>query len=264
MKLYVIVCFLVFFCASREACAQELSEMVRFEERVYDFGAISEEKGKVSHEFVFYNQGSVPVVIDDVYSGCGCVGKNLSKDPVKPGNRGKLTITFNPDYKSGFFSKEIVVYSQGRRYYNRIWVQGTVKPRVHPVEDEYPYNFGNGLHLRLKVMAFGYMKPGETRRMELHYANDTDKPLSLYFLNRDKGTGLEFANPGILKAGERGVLHISFKMPYVTGNEVLYTLIPVVNNQQLHELLHVKALKDNVSRLTSPLKSGVWGPFTPW
>ena len=86
---------------------------------------------------------------NDVHSACGCIGKVVNNGTVKPGEKGKVVITFDPSYKSGFFSKEIVVLSNNGQSYNRIWVEGKIEPAEHPVEDDYPYNFGDGLFLRL-------------------------------------------------------------------------------------------------------------------
>src|SRR5690606_40489410 len=159
--------------------AQSLSKSLVFDERVHNFGAILEEKGKVSHTFTFTNTGSTSIDVNDVNSACGCIGKVVTKGPVKPGGKGSIKITFDPAYKSGFFSKEIVVLSNNSTEYSRIWVEGTITPAQHPISDHFPYDFGSGLHLRLKVLAYGYMKPGETRELELHYANDTDKEMDL-------------------------------------------------------------------------------------
>src|SRR5882724_3517864 len=177
-----IVVLLAIVVFSGPVHSQTPSTTITFEERVHDFGTILEKNGKATHTFIFHNNGKTPVVINDIFSGCGCIGRTLSKDPVKPGGRGKVTITFDPGYKSGFFSKEIVVFSNDGQNYNRIWVQGTITPYEHPVQEDYPYSFGEGLYLRLKVMAFGYMKPGETQQVELHYANATNKEMILNFV----------------------------------------------------------------------------------
>jgi hypothetical protein len=224
--------------------AQTPSETILFEERVHNFGTIEEKNGKVTHTFVFQNNDTSPIVIDDVHSSCGCIANVLSKDPVKPGGKGKVMITFNPEYKSGFFSKEILVYSNDRRNYNRIWVEGKVKPASHPVEEDYPYSFGNGLYLRLKVMAFGYLKPGETRQMQLHYANATDKAMTLNFMVEENKAGLKFTNPGTIGPGEKGVMNVSYTMPSSTGDNVLFRLFPYVNNKKLTETLEVKILSE--------------------
>ena len=225
--------------------AQSLTAAIAFDERVYDFGTVSEKSGKVSHTFLFRNTGKTPVVIDDIYSGCGCIGRVLSKDPVPPGGKGKLTIIFNPDYKAGFFSREILVYIDKGKQYSHIWVQGTVAPAEHPIEDDYPYAFGKGLYLRLKVMAFGYLKPGETRTMELHYANNTAKEMDLRFAPDGVAAGLRFTNPGRLKAKARGVITFSCTMPLQRHGDALFTLHPYVNRQKLAETLQVKILDES-------------------
>src|SRR5262245_26472436 len=133
MKRYFIL-FLVMMGVSEVLLAQTPSEVIQFEERVHNFGTIQEKNGKVSHTFIFQNKGKSPVTIDDIHSSCGCIGKMVSPGAIKPGGKGKVTITFDPGYKSGFFSKEIVVLSNDRQRFNRIWVEGTIQPMEHAVE----------------------------------------------------------------------------------------------------------------------------------
>ncbi len=244
MKKRVFAFAAVFFFVNAVQ-SQTISETVQFEERVHDFGTILEKNGKVSHSFVFKNNGTTPVVIDDIFSGCGCIGKVITKTPVKPGGKGKVTIIFNPDYKSGFFSKEVVVYSNGRKNYNRVWVQGNIVAAEHPIEDAYPYNYGSGLYMRLKVMAFGYLKPGETGQMELHYANNTNKPMTLGFMVKDNKQGLKFTNPGIIAAKGKGVVNFSFTMPNAATDDAVFIIYPYVNNKKLTETLEAKILNKN-------------------
>jgi hypothetical protein len=240
-----IIAIIAMFVFAGPLWSQTLSSTILFEERVHNFGAIQEKKGKVSHTFVFHNKGTTPITINDIYSGCGCIGQVVSKDPVKPGGKGKVTITFNPEYKSGFFSKEILVYSNNGKNFNRIWVEGNVKAAEHPVEDDYPYAFGNGLHLRLKVMAFGYLKPGETKQMQLHYANTTNKEMALDFMVEGNKSGLKFTNPGKVGPKERGVINFSYTMPQSVSNDVLFRVLPIVNNKKLSETLEVKILNES-------------------
>jgi hypothetical protein len=235
---------MVTFIFSDFLWSQTPSSAISFEERVYDFGNIVEKNGKVSHTFVFHNNGKEPVVISNIYSGCGCIGQVVSKDPVKPGGKGTVAISFSPEYKSGFFSKEVIVYSNKDQNYNRIWVQGTITPSEHPIEDDYPYNFGNGLYLRLKVMAFGYLKPGETKQMNLHYANDSDKPILLNFVIAGNAKGLKFANPGKIPPKGKGLVAFAFTMPASVRNDAVFTVYPYVNNKKLVDTIDVKILNE--------------------
>ncbi len=220
------IAFVILFIFIGSVHAQNPSATITFEERVHSFGNILEKNGKVSHDFFFHNTGKTPVVINDIFSGCGCIGKILSKAPVKPGGKGKVTITFNPEYKSGFFSKEVVVLSNNSTEYNRVWVEGTITPFEHPVAEDYPYNFGNGLHLRLKVMAFGYLKPGETKEVELNYANDTNKEMVVDF--KANKTGLKFTSPIKIPAKGKGVINFSYTMPASGKGDAIFTLYPYV------------------------------------
>ena len=242
-----VIFFLVVMTFGSSLIAQTLSTDIAFEERVYNFGTINEAKGKVSHTFVFQNKGKSAVTISDVQSGCGCIGKVVTNATVKPGDKGKVTISFDPAYKSGFFSKEVVVLSNNGQNYNRIWVEGTINPAEHPITDDYPYHFGDGLYLRLKVMAFGYLKPGETKEMELHYANNTNKELTLSFMVKDNKQGLKFTNPGKIAAKAKGVIKFSYTMPSSAVNDVSFTVYPHVNKKKLKETLEVKIL--NYSKL---------------
>lgn len=239
MKRYLTFLLLVI---GANVVSQTPSEVIQFEERVYNFGAIQEKNGKVSHTFVFRNKGNTSVTIDDIHSACGCIGKVVAPGPIKPGAKGKVTITFDPGYKSGFFSKEIVVLSNNRQSFNRIWVEGTIQPMEHPVEEDYPYYFGNGLYLRLKVMAFGYLKPGETKTMELHYANSTDKEMMVQFAPAGNKEGISFVNPGKIKAKEKGIVRVSYTMPAIKSSEILLRLNAFVNGVKLNETLDIRVL----------------------
>lgn len=232
------------FFAAMIVNAQTLSETIVFEQRVHSFGTIKEANGKVSYTFVFKNNGTTPVSISSVNSGCGCIGNVVSKKPVAAGGKGQVTVTFNPEYKSGFFSKEIVVMSNNDQQFNRVWVEGTIIPSEKPIEDDYPYNFGSGLYLRLEVMAFGYVKAGATKKMDLHYANATDKEMTLGFVVADNKGNLVYKDPGTVVAKGKGSTSFSFTMPYIGNNDVTYKVYPYVNHKKLAKPVNVKILNE--------------------
>lgn len=240
----LIVTGLILVAFGNSLKAQDLSTSLVFEERVFKFDTIEEKKGKVTHIFSFQNKGKNPVTISNVHSACGCIGNVVTKGAISPGATGKITITFDPAYKSGFFSKEIVVLSNEGKEYNRIWVEGVVKPSEHPITEDYPYSFGSGLYLRLKVMAFGYMKPGESRKMELHYANNTSKEMNLGFILPGSEKNLQFTNPGKIAAKAKGVISFSYTMPQSSSDEIIIKVYPTINNKKLTEPLLIKILKE--------------------
>lgn len=225
--------------------AQELSQSLVAEERVFKFGTIREQDGKVSHTFYFRNTGKKPVTIDNVNTGCGCIGNVKRQAPVKPGERTSLTITFDPSYKSGFFSKEIFIFSENGKQYNHVWVEGIIIAGEHPVADAYPYHFGNDLYLRFKVLALGDLQPGQSKKIELPFANAGNKAMRLKFIPRNNNEGLFFTNPGRIAPKGKGAVSFNYVMPLLKQDDVIIYLDVYVNDKKLPEPLQLKVLNGN-------------------
>lgn len=99
---------------------------------LYDFGDIKEGEQKV-HTFVFTNSGNKPLVITDAMASCGCTTPVWSKEPVLPGEAGKITVTYNSAGHAGAFIKNIFISSNavtpGANSYV-LHIKGNVVPRV--------------------------------------------------------------------------------------------------------------------------------------
>lgn len=74
----------------------------------HDFGKITEGE-KVSHVYKLKNTGDNPLVINDVKPSCGCTSPNWTKDPIPPGQEGKIEVQFDSQGKSGNQSKTVTV-----------------------------------------------------------------------------------------------------------------------------------------------------------
>src|SRR5574344_2183353 len=135
MKRFIFLLTILFVAVS--IGAQNPSKTLIPVERVHNFGKIYEKNGKVSHCFYFKNIGKKPVVIEHVSAWCGCTTYSFTKTPIRPGQKGMVTVSYNPNYRKGFFSKEVVIITDKGQSYTRIWVKGNVIPCLHPVTDDY-------------------------------------------------------------------------------------------------------------------------------
>ncbi|MBB4038295.1 hypothetical protein GGR21_004227 [Dysgonomonas hofstadii] len=239
MKKYYFL-FLVLGFISINLYSQTASSTLSFEERTHDFGKIEEKDGRVSHTFNFKNTGSQPVVINNIVTGCGCVSNEYSKEPIQPGATGKIVISYNPAYRPGNFSREITIFSNNGDYVNWVTIKGEVIPFEHPVEEDYPYAFGDGLYLSLKTLAFGRIPVGATNEIELRYANDTNKPMTLKFVIDGNYPNISFINPALLKSKERGKVIVRYTMPESNNKEISVNIYPVVNGKKLQQPLTLK------------------------
>ncbi len=84
---------------------------ITFEKEEYDFGTIAIGE-KVIYAYNFKNTGDAPLLIADVKPSCGCTSlKDWPKDPIAPGESGKITIEFNSSGFPGSITKTIAVNS---------------------------------------------------------------------------------------------------------------------------------------------------------
>lgn len=230
----------VFCCSS--LWGQTSSPVLVFEERVFDFGEIEEAKGKVNHTFIFKNESDKSVVITGVRSGCGCIASEYTAEPIPVGGKGKVTVTFDPKYRPGFFSKEVVVMTNQGNQRSRIWVKGTVLPMKHPVEEDYPYHFGDGLFLNRKVLALGKVKKGTSKQIELGYTNDTNQSMNLTFLVEENKSHLIYTNPGEVVANGRGKIVFTYQAPKHLNGEIRFPVYPVINGNKVGESILIKCV----------------------
>lgn len=81
---------------------------IKFDKEVYDFGECNE-GDKVHKTIEFTNTGKLPLVINQAYGSCGCTIPTFDKEPVQPGQKGKLEIEFNSANKPGANTKSVMV-----------------------------------------------------------------------------------------------------------------------------------------------------------
>lgn len=84
--------------------------VIDFNERVYDFGEITEGK-KVEYTFKIINKGKSDLLIRSVKASCGCTAANPATNVVKPGTSTDLNVLFDSNGKLGMQNKTITIIS---------------------------------------------------------------------------------------------------------------------------------------------------------
>ncbi|MCB0541234.1 MAG: DUF1573 domain-containing protein [Bacteroidetes bacterium] len=116
--------------------AQDGGARISFEEEKFDFGEV-DEGPQVTHEFVFTNNGTEPLILSRVKASCGCTTPSWPKDPILPGDEGKILVTYNTAKRPGNFNKSITITSNAIEETTKvIYIKGTVT--VAPQEETMP------------------------------------------------------------------------------------------------------------------------------
>lgn len=229
----IVLSVLFLFLGSYVLLAQDSQHAtdLLFEEKTFDFGEIKEADGPVHHEFSVRNVGKQPLAISRINGSCGCMKFEYPKEPIRPGERRKIKLIYDPAYRQGFFNKRFVVMTSGNNDYTYAWVKGTVIPCKHPVQEKYAYDYGEDLWMNFKVMLFGSMAIGDEKSMTLKFTNDGPKNMHLTFTIVGGNTDIRFTNPGLLKPDEESEMVVTYRY---SGKFPLETkLFPVVNGKRL-------------------------------
>ncbi|MBK8471896.1 MAG: DUF1573 domain-containing protein [Sphingobacteriales bacterium] len=79
-----------------------------FDKQEQSFGVIA--TGEIiERNFDFTNKGSVPLIIYDASSSCGCTIPEYPKEPIMPGERGAIKVTYDSKGKIGTQDKAITL-----------------------------------------------------------------------------------------------------------------------------------------------------------
>jgi len=93
--------------ASGNADMEDIA-VFEFKESLHDFGTVIEGE-KVTYSFKFKNSGGSNLLISNVSASCGCTATKYTKEPVKPGEEGVVTVTFDSRRRKGFQNKSVTV-----------------------------------------------------------------------------------------------------------------------------------------------------------
>lgn len=99
---------------------------IKFEKTEHDFGKILQGE-QVSYTFKFKNTGNAPLIITNVEKTCGCTSPEYSKEPIKPGEEGKITIIYDSKGHKGFQNKRLIVKANTNPSENIIRIKAQVE-----------------------------------------------------------------------------------------------------------------------------------------
>lgn len=112
------------FCSVTAVMAQKPAQ-IKFEKTLHDFGEFSAKEPTVTCTFAFTNVGEKPLVINQAVPTCGCTVPKYTKEPIMPGKKGVITVTYNGQGKPlGHFKKSVTVRTNGENELTKLYITG--------------------------------------------------------------------------------------------------------------------------------------------
>ena len=119
---------LLMMLASLVAYAQQEQPEIKFDKTVHNFGTFSEKTPVQTAVFAFTNIGKAPLIINQAIASCGCTIPSYTKEPIMPGEKGTVTVTYNGKGKfPGHFKKSITIRTNGKVEMVRLYIEGDMK-----------------------------------------------------------------------------------------------------------------------------------------
>jgi len=103
------ICFVLISCSARSS---KNDAVIHFNGEEHNFGTL-QYKQEAEYIFEFTNPGKTPLIITSVETSCGCAAADWTKEPVKPGKSGQVTVKYDAA-SPGVFYKTIKVHYNGK------------------------------------------------------------------------------------------------------------------------------------------------------
>ena len=129
-----------------------------FDRTIHDMGSLTWKIPALA-TFQITNQGNENLVIREVHPDCGCTAVAWTHDPIRPGEKGTVSATYDAAML-GHFSKHIAVYTNASDRPIFLQLNGAVVRERKEYSGDFPVRIGE-LYLNTDVIEFDDVTRGE-------------------------------------------------------------------------------------------------------
>ena len=159
---------------------EKIGNVLEIDKTIHNFGDIMLDSGPVSCTFTFKNISEKPVVVYNVVSSCGCTDVKWTKEPLRPGQSGNVSVTYSNDEGPYPFDKTITMYVSDIKKPVLLKVRGVSLAKAQPLEELYTVAYGP-LAMKSASLKCGNLDQGEQKSDAVMVANLSDKPIQVTF-----------------------------------------------------------------------------------
>ena len=179
--LHILVSFAALILSCGALSAQvKIGDSIEVDKITHNFGDVLLGSGPVSCEYTITNIADDPCVIYNVVTSCGCTEAEWTRQPLKKGEQGKISVTYSNDEGPFPFDKSITVYLSSIKKPVILKLKGVSREQMRPVESLYPIHFGD-LGLKEYYIRCGNLEQGKSKTETVLVANISSSPLTVDF-----------------------------------------------------------------------------------
>lgn len=261
---YILALCLFLTAGKADALAQnKLENGLELDKTAHNFGDVINGSGPLTCIFTMTNTSEKPAVIYNVVTSCGCTDVKWTREPIRPGQKGTISVTYSNDEGPYPFDKSITAYISDIKKPVILKVRGIAVEKKKPLAELYPVHYGP-LGIREALNKCGNLEQGGVKSETAIVANLSDSPLEVSFKDISPNLSLD-VKPNPIPAGSTAEISFSISADRSIWGKNTYWATPVLNgktysNNEGEERIGFWAFtKENFSRLSDEQKSS--GPM---
>lgn len=178
----------------------------------HDFGQI-EWKHPVTVQYTITNTGDQPLVLTEVEPDCACSVAQWTKNPIAPGAKGSVNVTFDAE-ALGHFHKSVAIYSNAQPHLVYLKFNGEVVQEIKDFTKTHPYLIGQ-IRIDKNSLDFPDVQHGEQPVIHIGVVNLSDRPYEPVLMHLPPYLEAKM-KPGVLQKGEKGVITLTLNTGKLT------------------------------------------------
>lgn len=209
------------------ANAQDMQEMLHFDQPLIDAGTMTEDDAPRQYTYVGHNVSGKTLHISQVRTTCGCTKSDVKGAVLQPGDSCQITITFTPNRYPGTINTGAFVYLKEveMQPVAKLALTGKVLPGAD-VWARYPYKMG-ALRLKQSKVSIAEVTAGTEPSARILCGNSGDKPLRLKSLLLPPYARLH-TEPEVLEPGDEADLVITISADKIPATMSKTFTFPVI------------------------------------
>lgn len=226
----IFICTAAFLSISFGSGAQEkIGDGLVIDKMIHNFGEIMLDSGPASCEFTITNTGDKPAVIYNVTTTCGCTDVEWTREPIRPGAKGKISVTYSNDEGPYPFDKSLTVYHSGSKKPVILKLRGVSLEKMKPLAELYPVSFGP-FALKETVSKCGNLEQGGSKSEAVMVANTSSAPIRVSFKEVDKNLDIK-VSPNPIPANGTAEMTFTISSDKDLWGKNTYWAVPVIDGK---------------------------------
>lgn len=84
----------------------------------------------LEHDYVVVNTGKAPLIISNYSVACSCTKAILPKDPIQPGQKATIKVTFDTEGKSFYQDRTVILTTNTKKKTEKLRFKVYVEPKT--------------------------------------------------------------------------------------------------------------------------------------